>query len=362
MKNRVWDYQSVYDVLATLVPGGVLLSLAVALAPHVPQAQRSWRYFQTLPIGIQLGIGIVGLLVVGHGLHPLGNFLEWLTRAIQGRPMGEGHRLLCTGGGLSAELTAWLDVQVPARLGIPCDSDDAFDLCYAYVRHRGRDKLPARLRALEGFYRQLVVVSALGAGASAAVFAWKAAPQPVLILAIGLVLLSAGFFYRYLRFSRLFAKYVVRAFVVLVASGTHGSSLRSQQMSASSSPAAQKKKLAIDLDGVLASFDGWKGEGHIGPPLDGLRAFLDEMQDMGWEFVIYTARRSRGEVARWLVAHGLAEYFGGKQGPHGTAAIAGYKPHADVYLDDRAMRFDGSFDGLAKRVGDFTPYWKRSDA
>ncbi len=38
------------------------------------------------------------------------------------------------------------------------------------------------------------------------------------------------------------------------------------------------KSVAIDLDGVLATYDGWKGADHIGKPIDGARAFLKELK------------------------------------------------------------------------------------
>ncbi len=73
--------------------------------------------------------------------------------------------------------------------------------------------------------------------------------------------------------------------------------------------------IAVDLDGTLAYYDGWKGPEHIGEPIplmmERVKAWIAE----GIEVVIFTARLSitdgedanynRHHIGLWLQKHGL---------------------------------------------------------
>jgi hypothetical protein len=110
------------------------------------------------------------------------------------------------------------------------------------------------------------------------------------------------------------------------------------------------KSVLVDLDGVLATYDGWRGIGHVGEPRPGAAEFLRRLKDVA-RVVIYTTRckaysegtpgpegmpepdRSAPEalaarVRAWLDAHGLEydEVYTG-QG----------KPFAAAIVDDRAV-------------------------
>lgn len=99
-----------------------------------------------------------------------------------------------------------------------------------------------------------------------------------------------------------------------------------------------KKTVAVDLDGVLARYDGWRGIDHIGEPIPGARAFVRVLREQ-FEVVIFTTRCNtklnreganllRNRIRDWLDQHGF-EYddIHTDQG----------KPAAVAYVDDRAV-------------------------
>lgn len=105
-----------------------------------------------------------------------------------------------------------------------------------------------------------------------------------------------------------------------------------------------KKTVCVDLDGVLAQYDGWKGHEHIGDPIPGAVAFVDGLLDFA-RVVIHTSRcadddsrkdwtdaqqkESTDLVRQWLIKHGF------------TGGISIWtkpgKPMASAYVDDRAV-------------------------
>jgi len=50
-----------------------------------------------------------------------------------------------------------------------------------------------------------------------------------------------------------------------------------------------KKSVCVDLDGVLAQYDGWKGVEHIGDPIPGAVQFTKKLQEVA-RVVIFTTR------------------------------------------------------------------------
>jgi len=103
-----------------------------------------------------------------------------------------------------------------------------------------------------------------------------------------------------------------------------------------------KKSVCVDLDGVLAQYDGWKGVEHIGDPIPGAVQFTKKLQEVA-RVVIFTTRtnadpaiQERNEsvemltqrVRLWLDAHGFA---------YDEIYVGQGKPLAAAYVDDRAV-------------------------
>jgi phosphoglycolate phosphatase-like HAD superfamily hydrolase len=100
--------------------------------------------------------------------------------------------------------------------------------------------------------------------------------------------------------------------------------------------------IAIDFDGVLSDYTGWKGRtAPLDPPVEGAIQAIRDYQDHGLEVVIYTTRADSPAAVvmlhRWLREHGL------QQKRIEAIDISNKKPPAVVYLDDRAMLFTGKF-------------------
>lgn len=114
---------------------------------------------------------------------------------------------------------------------------------------------------------------------------------------------------------------------------------------------AGPKIICVDLDGVLAQYSGWQGPDHIGDPLPGAREFLDSLNDMGYEIVIFSTR-SPAAVIAWVQKYDLARnYFVGARNE---------KLPATAYVDDRAICFRGDFSETLMQLKYFKPYWKEN--
>src|SRR5579872_2419549 len=106
--------------------------------------------------------------------------------------------------------------------------------------------------------------------------------------------------------------------------------------------------VCVDLDGVLNCFDGWKGADYFHPPRPGAAEFLKGLINGGYRVVVFTVRWAP-HVMEWLREHGLAEY---------VSEVTDKKPPAHVYVDDRAVCFQGDFDRAMTQVLKFKPHWE----
>lgn len=120
----------------------------------------------------------------------------------------------------------------------------------------------------------------------------------------------------------------------------------------------KRRTIAFDFDGVLAQYDGWKGWQHLGEPVPGIKEIIRQLKmDWGCTIIIYTTR-GNSEMAEWCKKHGiLYSYINSNPGIQGNNPG---KPIADVYVDDRAITFDGTnMDTLVNDIITFVPWWKR---
>jgi len=100
------------------------------------------------------------------------------------------------------------------------------------------------------------------------------------------------------------------------------------------------KTVCVDLDGVLAQYDGWKGVEHIGDPIPGAREFVMALCALPSKVCIHTTRTNpvanKGKDGRelrllvedWLIKHDF---------PYDSIACGEGKPLAVAYIDDRAV-------------------------
>lgn len=113
--------------------------------------------------------------------------------------------------------------------------------------------------------------------------------------------------------------------------------------------------IAVDFDGVIHSYTtGWQGA-HIipDPPVEGAIDFLEYLVADGTpaNAAIFSTRaktwRGRRAMRAWLREHAGNSWHEcmGSRGIESIPITAG-KPIASVYLDDRAVRFEGRFPEL----------------
>jgi len=97
------------------------------------------------------------------------------------------------------------------------------------------------------------------------------------------------------------------------------------------------KTVAIDLDGVLATYTGWRGVDHIGQPINGSRGFLRELKREGYHIIIHTARINDLNGKHRISERIIRAWLDGNKMTYDDLHIKPGKPMACAYVDDRAV-------------------------
>ena len=109
-----------------------------------------------------------------------------------------------------------------------------------------------------------------------------------------------------------------------------------------------KKTILIDLDGVLSDYIAFD-ENNIPPLKNNAKEFLQKLYDSDkYELVLFTTRNLL-LAAKWLIDNNIDKFF---------KDITNVKQPAYVYVDDRAIQFNGDFEKLQKDINNFNVYWK----
>ena len=117
-----------------------------------------------------------------------------------------------------------------------------------------------------------------------------------------------------------------------------------------------KQTVVFDFDGVIHSYtSGWQGaEAANDPPVEGIKEALKAIHDAGYRVVVVSTRcttlAGHSCVTSYLDKNGLAEYVDG---------VCKEKPPAIVYIDDRAICFDGHPETLLSKIQNFKPWNKQ---
>lgn len=110
-----------------------------------------------------------------------------------------------------------------------------------------------------------------------------------------------------------------------------------------------KPTILIDFDGVLSQYDGWKGPGVLGPPIEGARAAVAQLSKH-YKLLVFTTR-TKLEVEPWLREHGFTPFFQG---------ITSIKVPAHLQIDDRSVQFSG-WKEMMSTVKEFKPWWEKKE-
>lgn len=113
-----------------------------------------------------------------------------------------------------------------------------------------------------------------------------------------------------------------------------------------------KSRIAIDFDGVIHSYSsGWVPNEIPDPPVPGALQAVLRYLEHGIDVVVHTCRALEPEgllaTQAWLKKHGFPEL-----------EVTAVKPHANVYLDDRALHFHGDNYPAPSVVKKFRPWNK----
>ena len=116
-----------------------------------------------------------------------------------------------------------------------------------------------------------------------------------------------------------------------------------------------KKTVVFDFDGVIHSYtSGWKGESVItDPPVPRIKEAISDIRLAGYEVVVVSTRcatkEGHGAVRAWLIDNEIE-----------VDVVKTEKPPAVVYIDDRAICFDGNPDNLLNKIIGFEPWYKNT--
>jgi hypothetical protein len=114
-----------------------------------------------------------------------------------------------------------------------------------------------------------------------------------------------------------------------------------------------KKIVVMDFDGVIHSYkSGWKGVTEIpDPPVEGVKEFIKELRE-NYLVIVFSSRTCSSEgiyaIKEWLCSNGIE-----------VDDVVDHKPPAFITIDDRAICFNGSFDGLKEQIDTFEPWTRK---
>jgi len=102
----------------------------------------------------------------------------------------------------------------------------------------------------------------------------------------------------------------------------------------------ENKYVAVDLDGCIAEYDGWKGEEHVGEPKDWSRSSLEALKSMGFQVIVHTCRNDLRIVEDYLEEYDLPYDYINKN-PEQPPTAGTDKVFAHYYIDDRNVFHKG---------------------
>jgi 5'(3')-deoxyribonucleotidase len=112
--------------------------------------------------------------------------------------------------------------------------------------------------------------------------------------------------------------------------------------------------VVFDFDGVIHSYSsGWKGTSVIpDPPVNGIKEVIENLLERGYRVVVVSSRCREADgisaIREWL-----------KQYNFPYVEVMAEKPPAIVYVDDRAICFDGNTEPLYEKIVHFKTWYEK---
>ena len=109
-----------------------------------------------------------------------------------------------------------------------------------------------------------------------------------------------------------------------------------------------RKKILIDLDGVLNEYDKEKFDENFIPEIKiGAREFIQNVSEFA-ELYLFTSRNLI-LATKWLIKYDLDKYF---------KDVTNVKIPSFLYIDDRTICFRGKYKETLDEIKNFQVYWK----
>ena len=109
----------------------------------------------------------------------------------------------------------------------------------------------------------------------------------------------------------------------------------------------RKPLILIDLDGVLNTYCGNYEPDHIPPIRKGAKEFIIKLAKK-YSLKLFTNRNTK-LAKKWLIENKIDKYF---------LEVTNIKGPATLYIDDRALKFDGDFNETLLQVYNFKTFWE----
>lgn len=120
--------------------------------------------------------------------------------------------------------------------------------------------------------------------------------------------------------------------------------------------------IAVDFDATITNYEGWQGPGVFGSLMPGAKEALDRLVLKGYTIIINTTRGvDISAVREYLDGQNVPYHHINVNSPNAPTNVSDRKVLADVYIDDRALRFDGRWEGMVEKVEGFMPWYKREN-
>lgn len=108
-----------------------------------------------------------------------------------------------------------------------------------------------------------------------------------------------------------------------------------------------RKKILIDLDGVLNLYNGNYDKDHIPQIKDGAKEFIEKL-NKDFDLYLFTTRE-KSLSEKWLKENQLNKFF---------QEVTNIKIPAYLYIDARCICFNGDYNKILNEIYNFKVYWK----
>ena len=109
-----------------------------------------------------------------------------------------------------------------------------------------------------------------------------------------------------------------------------------------------KKVILIDLDGVLNTYTGTFDKDIIPDIKEGAFQFVENLSKT-YEVKLFTTR-NRLLAVKWLINNKLDNFI---------TDVTNVKEPASLYIDDRSITFNGSYQELQNKIDNFSVWYKK---